>query len=156
MEKCNLYLYLLRWIMCLFLFSFFARFWLKVQLEMILLEILPLMTFPSWTVKHMKVKGHSTTDIWTFYSNFIVLIALNSLIFNFHCWFVFSTIPCCRRTPQTEYHNPFSDHPGPHSSAPQLPWWRVCVWGTWGVCCQQQSVRLQTRLFRWFRWNKLR
>lgn len=66
----NLYLYLLRWIMCLFLFSFFARFWLKVQLEMILLETLPLMTFPSWTVNHMKVKDHSITEILNFLQQF--------------------------------------------------------------------------------------
>lgn len=41
-----------------------------------------------------------------------------------------------RRASQTKHHHPLGDHPGPHSSAEHLPWWDVCVWITWGVCCQ--------------------
>lgn len=38
----------------------FPRFWFKVQLEMILLETLLLMTFPSSTVSLMKVNDYNT------------------------------------------------------------------------------------------------
>lgn len=143
------------WIDILFILIFsFVRFWLKVQLEMILMETLPLMTFPSWTASHMKVNEYAGTENINFLGK--CWWSPTFLIFNFQCWFVCSTFPCSRRArSHTEYHYPCSDNSSPHSSAPQLPWWRVCVWGTWRVCCQQQSVWFQGGLFWWFRWIKL-
>lgn len=47
---------------------FFARFWLKVRLEMTLMVTLPLMTCPFWTVNHMKVSGYVVTESYCYFS----------------------------------------------------------------------------------------